>query len=80
MEQEILKGSTALLNSDNIAIVALSVAFFISVGFNWYLLKSSAKVRDVLHSLVLAVTILNERLNHHHVETESKKRRNKKND
>ena len=64
MEQEILRGSTTLLNSDNIAIVALSVAFFISVSFNWYLIRNLFKMKDVLQALTISISLLNERLDH----------------
>lgn len=55
-------GLENVYNSDNIAIVVMMLIIVAQWGLIGVLLRGLLKVKDVLQSLQIAITILNERL------------------
>ena len=69
METELILAATGvdnILSYDNIAIVVLMVMVIFEGALIVTLLKGLLKTKDVLAKLFTAITILNERLGHHH--------------
>lgn len=81
---QIDKGLDVIWSSGDIAIVVLMLMVLMQWGLIGVLLRSILKiaptVKDALNSVVMAINILNERLNHHEEQkdVESNKRRTKR--
>ncbi len=65
IEEAAAQGLTHVLNYDNIAIVVLMVIVLLQQVFIAIITRGLLKMKDVFHSLALAINTLNERLNRH---------------
>ena len=72
MNNDVSKGLDVIWSSGDIAIVVLMVVLLLSLTMNGVLLRGLLSMKDVLNSLLNAVSLLNERLDHNHVTNDKK--------